>query len=250
LRLLLAAITCEKGDLAGNLDRHLDVLRDGAGAGCDLAVFPEMSVTGSVNQIDHPEHAITVDDPAIARLARAAADLGVEALVGIGERAGERLHISQLHLAGGGVAGVQRKRRLGEGEEGFAVDDRTPRFACGDQPFGVVICAESQVDRTWDASTAGGERLVILCSAPGLDERCTSEETWRSGFEWWGTAGLADAQHQAKRLGVWVAMATQAGSTFDEDFPGIAALIDPAGEVVDRLPDWRPGTIVVEVPLG
>jgi len=45
-------------------------------------------------------------------------------------------------------------------------------------------------------------------------------------------------------------MATQAGSTVDEDFPGIAALIDPSGEVVDRLPDWRAGTLVVDVPLG
>jgi predicted amidohydrolase len=43
-----------------------------------------------------------------------------------------------------------------------------------------------------------------------------------------------------------VAMATQAGSTEDEDFPGLAALVSPAGEVA-RLPDWRPGSLVVEV---
>jgi predicted amidohydrolase len=34
----------------------------------------------------------------------------------------------------------------------------------------------------------------------------------------------------------------------DEDFPGIAALVGPDGEVVDELPDWRPGTLVVEIP--
>jgi predicted amidohydrolase len=61
---------------------------------------------------------------------------------------------------------------------------------------------------------------------------------------------VADAQHHAQRLGVWVAMATQAGSTVDEDFPGIAALIDPRGQIVERLPDWRPGTLVVDVPIG
>jgi predicted amidohydrolase len=248
VRLLLAAITCEKGDLDGNLARHSEVLRRAAADGCSMGVFPEMSLTGSVNQIDHPEHAVPLDDPAVRELAATAGDLGVDAVVGIGERLGDELYISQLHLSGGRVAAVQRKRHLGEGEDGFAVDDRTPRFACDGEPFGVVICAESHVDFTWDASTSDGERLVCLCSAPGLDERCTSEETWRSGFDWWGTAGLADAQHQAKRLGVWVAMATQAGSTVDEDFPGIAALIDPRGGIVDRLPDWRPGTLVVDVP--
>ena len=49
---------------------------------------------------------------------------------------------------------------------------------------------------------------------------------------------------------VWVAMVTQAGATVDEDFPGIAALIDPSGEIVARLPDWRPGTLVVDLPLA
>ena len=45
-----------------------------------------------------------------------------------------------------------------------------------------------------------------------------------------------------------MALATQAGSTADEDFPGIAALVDPAGEVVARLPDWHAGTLVVSLP--
>jgi 8-oxo-dGTP pyrophosphatase MutT (NUDIX family) len=43
-------------------------------------------------------------------------------------------------------------------------------------------------------------------------------------------------------------MATQAGATEDEDFPGLAALVTPSGEVA-RLPDWRPGSLVVEVPV-
>ncbi|MEQ1785920.1 MAG: nitrilase-related carbon-nitrogen hydrolase [Acidimicrobiales bacterium] len=249
MRVLLAAISCEKGDLEGNLARHLAVVEEAAAAGCALAVFPEMSLTGSVDQHRHPEHAVATDDRAVAALASAATRVGVEVVVGIGERADDALLISQLHLRGGEVGGVQRKRRLGEGEEGFATSDVTEKFAIGGVPFGIVICAESHVDFTWEASVATGERLVCLCSAPGLDERCTDEATWRTGFDWWGTAGLADAQHQAARHGVWVAMATQAGSTVDEDFPGIAALIDPTGTVVDRLPDWRPGTLVVDVPL-
>jgi predicted amidohydrolase len=47
-----------------------------------------------------------------------------------------------------------------------------------------------------------------------------------------------------------VALATQAGSAVDEDFPGIAALIAPTGEIVARLPDWRAGTLVVDLPLA
>jgi predicted amidohydrolase len=43
-------------------------------------------------------------------------------------------------------------------------------------------------------------------------------------------------------------MAGQAGSTADEDFPGLAALISPGGSVTARLPDWREGTLTVDIP--
>jgi len=47
---------------------------------------------------------------------------------------------------------------------------------------------------------------------------------------------------------VWVAIAAQAGATINEDVPGIAALIDPHGTIVSRLPDWRPGCLIVDIP--
>ena len=93
------------------------------------------------------------------------------------------------------------------------------------------------------------ERVVFFCAAPGLyGPRRTDEASWRAGFDWWESCGLADARRHARRTGAWVALTTQAGSTVDEDFPGIAALVAPSGEVVDRLPDWRPGTLVVDLP--
>jgi NUDIX domain len=88
--------------------------------------------------------------------------------------------------------------------------------------------------------------VVFFCSAPGLDGRRTDERGWREGHAWWVASGLGDAARHARRLAVPVAMTTQAGPTEDEDFPGLAALVSPAGEVA-RLPDWRPGSLVVEV---
>jgi len=240
---LLAAITCEKGDIDGNLARHCAVLEEARRAGCELAVFPEFSLTGSVDPVGHPERAITLDHPAVAQLTDAATECGVAALFGLGERAGDQFFITQVLTTGG----RQRKRRLGEDEEGFSTGDETARFTHGNVSFGTMICAEGNHTDLWDQVST---KAVFYCSAPGLYERRTTPAEWRSGFEWWGEAGLAHAQRQAQRLGVWVGMATQAGSTIDEDFPGIAALIDPDGEVVACLPDWRPGTLVVEIPVS
>jgi len=64
-----------------------------------------------------------------------------------------------------------------------------------------------------------------------------------------GEPGVGDARRHAQRLGLWVALAGQAGSTADEDFPGLAALVSPGSGVTARLPDGHEGTLTVDVPL-
>jgi predicted amidohydrolase len=91
---------------------------------------------------------------------------------------------------------------------------------------------------------------VLFPAAPGLHGRRTSAASWQAGLAWWESCGLADACRHARRLGLWVALAGQAGSTADEDFPGLAALVGPDGQVTARLPDWRADTLTVEIPLG
>jgi hypothetical protein len=90
---------------------------------------------------------------------------------------------------------------------------------------------------------------VLFPAAPGLYGRRTDEASWQAGFSWWQGCSLGDAARHARRLGLWVALAGQAGVTVDEDFPGLAALVGPDGNVTARLPDWREGTLVVDVPL-
>jgi predicted amidohydrolase len=249
MRVLLASITCEKGDGETNLARHVDALNEARSADCALAVFPEFSLTGSVDPLRHAERAVGLDDQLVRRMVDAANDAHLGALFGIGEVRGTQYFISQVYAAEGRIVGIQRKRHLGEDEEGFAIATETALFEHGATKFGVTICAESGPDFTWDAGAAAGASLVFLCAAPGLYGRRTDDAGWRDGFEWWERSGLGDARRHAARLGLWVAMATQSGSTVDEDFPGIAALIAPNGEVVQRLPDWRSGTLVVDIPV-
>lgn len=249
MRSLLAAIRCEKGDLDTNLSSHLSLLASAASAGCDLAVFPEMSLTGSADPGTHPEHLVTLDHPAVTALSQATATAGVAAVFGIAERTAAGVpRITQVVAADGRLLGVQRKRHLGEGEEAFTAADESEVFDVGAVRFGIAICAESGFDAPFDAAAAAGARLVVFPAAPGLYGRRTDEASWRSGHAWWEGCGLADARRHAARLGLWIALAGQAGSTLDEDFPGLAALVDPDGAVAARLPDWRPGTLVVDIP--
>ena len=147
------------------------------------------------------------------------------------------------------MLGTQRKRHLGEGEESFTAAAGTALFTWADVVFGIAICAESGFDAPFDAAAAAGASLVLFPSAPGLHGRRTTEASWRSGLRWWQGCGLGDAIRHARRLRLWIALAGQAGSTADEDFPGLAALVGPDGDVGARLPDWRPGLLAVDIPL-
>jgi predicted amidohydrolase len=249
MRALLAALHCPKGDVAGNLAAHLRLLSDAAAAGCDLAVFPEMSLTGSVDPAAHPKRLITLGHPAVAALARASGETGVGACFGLAERSRDgEPHITQAFAAAGRLVGTQRKRHLGEGEEAFTAAGQPAVFTHAGVTFGVAICAEAGFDAPFDAAAAGGAELMLFPAAPGLYGRRTGEASWRDGFAWWEGSALGDAQRHARRLGLWIALAGQAGATADEDFPGLAALVGPDGSVAARLPDWRPGTLTVDIP--
>jgi predicted amidohydrolase len=147
MRALLAAIRCPKGDVDGNLAAHRELLTGAAAAGCELVLFPEMSLTGSADPAAHPDRLIGLDHPAVAALARATGETGVAACFGVAERsAGGDPHITQVFAASGGVVGVQRKRHLGEGEEAFIAATGPAIFAHAGTRFGVAICAEAGFD--------------------------------------------------------------------------------------------------------
>jgi predicted amidohydrolase len=246
MRILLVALNSQKGDFVGNLMRHVAMLEEAQVQGCDVAVFPEFSLTGSVDPRRHPERALSVDAEPVRALLEVTGRTGVAAVFGIAERDNGAFYISQVYGHSGRLGGVYRKRHLGEDELAYRTGEDIGVFQLGAARFGISICAESGVDFPWTEAVAGGAEVVFFCSAPGLYRRRTDEQSWRDGHAWWISRGLGDAIRHARRLRVPVAVATQAGSTEDEDFPGLAALVFPAGDVV-RLPDWRPGSLIVEV---
>lgn len=249
MRCLLAAVRCEKGDVAGNLACHLRLVAEAAGAGCDLVLFPEMSLTGSADPVSSPQWLITLAHPAVGRLAGASAESGVGVCFGIAERAPcGQPHITQVLAAAGRVAGVQRKRNLGEGEEAYTPASDTAVFDLAGTRLGIAICAEAGFDAPFDDAAAAGARLVLFPAAPGLYGRRTSDAAWRRGFSWWRDSSLGDARRHARRLGLWIALASQAGSTAGDDFPGLAALVSPDGTVTAQLRDWHPGSLTVDIP--
>jgi predicted amidohydrolase len=237
---MLTSVTCPKGDVAGNLSCHHDLMRVGADEGCDLVLFPEMSLTGYRAGAEVP-----LTHPAVAELVAATAD-GPAVCFGLVERSetGGLPYITQLAAEQGRIVAVHRKEHLGEGEDGdFRAGPGAGVFEVAGSACAMAVCAEIGTSPPY----ALPARVVLAPSAPGLyGKRRRTDDDWRRGFGWWRGQVVRDAARLLRADQV-LALSTQAGATDDEDFPGWAALVGPGGDVVSALPDWRPSYLVVRL---
>lgn len=226
LRLAVAQPLCVPLDVAENARAHAAAVR---AAGARVVVFPELSLTGY--ELDAP--VVSVDDPRLAPLVEACAEAGALALAGA-PVAGD--HIAVLAVTGGGVTVAYRKMWLGDAE--------ARRFRPGDAPVvldvdgwrvGLAVCRDTGV-------AAHAERTAAL----GID-------VYAAGvLESARDAAVTDERVQriVAAHGVWVAVASFAGSTgggFTEA-AGRSGVWTPQGEMVGRA-GTEPGE-AVSVSLG
>ncbi|MEF9899533.1 MAG: carbon-nitrogen hydrolase family protein [Pseudomonas sp.] len=173
-------------------EKAVGLIREAAGQGSKLAVFPEAflggypkgaafgTVVGSRSDVGRAQYlryvqgAVSLEGPELARLCEAVNETGVHVVMGIIERLGRTLYCTAVTLAPGqGVAGYHRKL-MPTGQEriiwGFG-DGST--IAPVDTPFGrlgTVICWENYMPALRQAMYAQGTE--IYC-APTADDRPT-----------------------------------------------------------------------------
>lgn len=207
---------CIAGDVAANALAHAATVR---AAGARVVIFPELSLTGY--ELDAP--AIAAGDPRLQPLVEACAESATLALAGApvpGEAA--RSHIAMLAVDGGGARVAYRKLFLGGAEP--------RRFSPGTGPavlevdgwrLGLAICRDTGIPRhAADTAALGIDAYVagVLESAddaPVIDER---------------------ARRIATAQGVWVAIASFAGSTGGgySRAAGCSGIWAPGGVVMAR----------------
>jgi predicted amidohydrolase len=172
MRVVLAELASRPGDVAANLER----VRAVAGATpCDLAIFPELFLSGY--RIGDRVHALAArdGDATLAALRAAARDSRATIVVGTplasATRAGE-VHNAAIAVRPDGEIHAQVKRYLptfGPFEEGahFTPTDESEPFPLAAHPVGLEICYDAffpEVSRS--LALGGAELLVVLSASP------------------------------------------------------------------------------------
>jgi predicted amidohydrolase len=253
IRIGLVQMICEKGAVASNLARTLHYLDEASALDIDILAFPEASLSGYGDPAQHPGAVLRLGGPEVAQLLAMTRGNPATLLVGLIEHnPSGKPYITHVIMHDGQILGTYRKMTSGQDQEHpddwYAVGDTVPVFAHDSLTFGIAICADISDEGIFAACARQGARIVFEVAAPGLyGEQAT--RNWRSGYEWWEGECRSHLTRHTRANGIWVAVATQAGRTVDEDFPGGGYVYAPDGRRLFATLDWSPGAAYLALDL-
>lgn len=193
---LLVAVAqppCTAYDVGANAAAHAAAVRS---AGARVTLFPEMSLTGY--ELDAP--ALGLDDPALAPLVEACASTGAVALAGApvaGE--GDAVHIGVVRVDADGVTLAYRKMYLGGAEaERFTPGPGPAAVEVDGWRLGLAVCKDTGVPDHAAATAALGIDAYLAGVLETVEDAAVVDDR---------------ARRIAVGHGVWVAVASFAGST-------------------------------------
>lgn len=242
LRLALAQLNVTVGDLEGNARRLEAALRSARAWRADVALVPELAVTG------YPPEDLLLK-PSFVEANRRIVDRlasqtrGLAALVGFVDRGrGGELYNAAAVLAGGRWVATYRKQCL----PNTGVFDEKRYFAPGPHPLllqlgqvraGVTVCMDLWEDRPCRALAEAGAQIILNISAsPYQADKLTLRQRI-----------FAQA---ARRYQLPIAYCNLVGGQDELVFDGGSLVLDARGRVYARARQFQEDIRVVDVPVA
>jgi NAD+ synthase (glutamine-hydrolysing) len=242
LRIALCQIDAVVGDLEGNAQRVLDALDLATDAETDLAVFPELVLSG------YPPEDLLLKSSFIHANRRALEDVAAAttscvAVVGFIDAVGGDLYNSAAVCTGGNIQGVWRKELL----PNYGVFDErrwflpgtgdTPLFLVAGAKVGVTICEDAwSYDGPVARLVAGGAEVVVSLNASPYRREVVDLRR----------SMLAD---RIAECGCPIAYVNLVGGQDELVFDGGSMLIGSDGTVLSSVPQFVEAVVVVDLEL-
>ena len=256
---------CDEQDLADNVERLAELVREAATPGTDMVVLPELSTTpyfaGAAYDASYRSWAQPVPGPATERLGQVCREVDTAIAFGMLElgddgalynslvfldRSGE-LVPGTLH--GGRQVPAFRKLTAPTVESETLTVDEGAYCAPGPGPmffdvdgtrYGALICYDRAFSEPWLANRALGADVVVLA---------VSSLGWRESLF------VDDLRLRAMEVGVFVLAANRGGveecGGRATDYFGRSCIVAPDGEVLaEAKPHTHPEILRAEVDLG
>jgi len=240
VRLALCQINATVGDIAGNTERVREGILAARRAGAELALFPELVLTGyPPEDLLLKEHFLADAGAALASLAAHCTDIC--AIVGFPERA-EDVYNSAAVLAQGAVQAVYRKVYL----PNYGVFDEQRYFQAGDggalarvgaHTIGLTVCEDiwESGPPASDEAVAGASLIANISASPYHAGKGAERERMF-------------AQRARDNLAC-IAFCALVGGQDELIFDGHSCVIDHTGRTIARAPQFQEAMLVCDVDL-
>ena len=243
LRLALAQINPTVGDLSGNTDLILAAADQAAEQGADIAIFPEMVLTGyPVEDLALRPSFQEASQAAIAALAQRI-NSKVVSIVGYLDQVNGAPQNMVAVIAGGEIKARYAKCHL----PNYGVFDEYRNFVPGDSTLvvrihgvdvGIAICEDLWID--------GGITSQLAARSPGLVIVPNGSPFERAKDD----VRLALVTKRAREAGAPLAYVNMTGGQDDLVFDGDSIVVDKDGAVIARAPQFEDGVMLVDVDVA
>ena len=243
LRLALAQVNPTVGDLAGNAALIIKRAQDARAAGAHIAIFPEMVLTGyPVEDLALRPSFQAASKSALAKLAQEI-NPEIVSIVGYLDHLDGRPQNMVAVIAGGEVRARYAKCHL----PNYGVFDEYRNFVAGDSTLvvrihgvdvGIAICEDLWID--------GGITAELAVRKPGLVIVPNGSPFERDKDD----VRLELVTRRARQLGAPLAYVNMTGGQDDLVFDGDSIVVDKAGALVARAPQFEDGMMLVDVDVA
>jgi len=244
-RIGIAQVAPRLGDLAANVQQHLETIEAARTQKSDLVLFPELSTAGYQLKDLVPDVALDGRSKHLHDLVAASRGLAL----GFGfveESADHRFYNSYAFCEDGRLVHVHRKVYLptyGLFEEGrlYAAGDQVRAFDARLGRLGLLVCEDVWHPSTMYVLSLDGAELVIAASASPLRGADVSGEPSNVGV--WHTA----IQMYSQLFGCFVVLVNRVGFEDGLSFWGGSRVVAPGGRVAFDAPLLEPGLFTCEI---
>ena len=207
--------------------------------GAAIICFPELNITGYCTREDIRRAAVPIPGDASRLLVQLARDYEISIIAGLAERVESgNIFASQLVVIPDGGLGVYRKIHIAPPESDiFSPGETVPLFEISGLKFGVQLCYDAHFPELSTCMAVEGADILFM---PHASPRGTSAEKFKS----W----MRHLTARAFDNGLFIVACNQTGNNQRGlQFPGVAVIIGPDGEVVDKKVDDDEGILIADL---
>lgn len=222
-----------------NLDRMVPLVKEAKQQGADLICFPELNVTGYSTRTAIEDAVEPVPGP-ISRLLKQMADESqIVILAGMAEKDDNgRIFASHLVVTPEEISGIYRKIHIAPPEIGiFNAGNSIPVFETAGVILGIQLCYDVHFPELSTRMAIDGADIIFM---PHASPRGTPPEKL--------TSWLRHLTARAFDNSVFIVACNQNGDNQTGlQFPGLAVVLDPSGEIIKKDISGKDGIVVAEL---